>query len=77
MLDHLRSIVSRRRDAETGASTIEYGLLVALIVAVIVLAMFALGGLVTNTFSQTCDDIQTSAQVEDTECTPADDAGGE
>jgi pilus assembly protein Flp/PilA len=70
MLDYIRSIASRRRDAETGASAVEYGLLVALIAAVIVLAVFALGGLVRNTFSQTCDEIQTNAEIEDTECAP-------
>jgi pilus assembly protein Flp/PilA len=77
MLDYIRSIASRRRDAETGASAVEYGLLVALIAAVIVLAVFALGGLVRNTFNQTCDEIQTSAEIENTECAPADAGGGE
>ncbi|MDQ3166026.1 MAG: Flp family type IVb pilin [Actinomycetota bacterium] len=63
MLEYLRTIASRRRDAETGASAVEYGLLVALIAAVIVLAVFALGGLVKSTFSETCTDIKTNASV--------------
>jgi len=50
MLDYMRSIANRRRDAETGASAVEYGLLVALIAAIIVLAVFALGSLVNDSF---------------------------
>ncbi len=63
MLDYIRTIVSRRRDAESGASAVEYGLLVALIAAVIVLAVFSLGGLVKNTFNKTCNDIQSNGNV--------------
>ena len=73
MLEYIRSIASRRRDAETGASAVEYGLLVALIAAVIVLAVFALGGLVKNTFSETCGDISSNAGVTNPnakECAP-------
>lgn len=44
----------RHRDEE-GASAVEYGLLVALIAAVIVLAVFAFGTLVKGTFHQTCE----------------------
>ncbi len=74
MLDYIRTIVSRRRDAESGASAVEYGLLVALIAAVIVLAVFALGGLVKNTFSETCGDISTQSGVSAPEgdCGPAE-----
>jgi len=79
MLDYIRSIASRRRDAETGASAVEYGLLVALIAAVIVLAVFALGGLVKNTFSETCGDISGKAGVTAPEgdCTPAETGGSD
>ena len=63
MLGYIRTIASRRRDAENGASAVEYGLLVALIAAVIVLAVFALGGLVKNAFSKTCKDFEGTAQV--------------
>jgi len=59
MLHYIRTIASRRRDAETGASAVEYGLLVALIAAVIVLAVFALGGLVKSAFQDTCKTIST------------------
>ncbi len=57
MLDYMRTIASRRRDAENGASAVEYGLLVALIAAVIVLAVFALGSVVRGSFEDTCEGI--------------------
>ena len=63
MLNYIRTIASRRRDAENGASAVEYGLLVALIAAVIVLAVFALGGLVKNAFTKTCSDISANAKI--------------
>jgi pilus assembly protein Flp/PilA len=45
MLNRIRKIMS-----EKGASAVEYGLLVAGIAAVVVLAVFALGSTVNNTF---------------------------
>ena len=57
MQDYIRTLVNRRKD-ETGASAVEYGLLVALIAAVIVVAVFSLGGLVKGTFDQTCKSIK-------------------
>jgi len=63
MLHYIRTISSRRRDAENGASAVEYGLLVALIAAVIVLAVFALGGIVKSAFTKTCTDISTNAKI--------------
>lgn len=48
-----------RRDEE-GASAVEYGLLVALIAALIVVAVFSLGGLVKSAFSNTCNSIVSS-----------------
>ena len=47
----------RTRD-EQGASAVEYGLLVALIAAIIVVAVFALGSLIRNTFTDTCTSIE-------------------
>jgi pilus assembly protein Flp/PilA len=61
MLEYIRTLANRRQD-ETGASAVEYGLLVALIAAVIVVAVFALGGLVKSTFNETCKSI-TSANT--------------
>jgi pilus assembly protein Flp/PilA len=52
-----------RQDEEKGASAVEYGLLVAAIAALIVIIVFALGGVVQEVFSDTCTDIQTEAAV--------------
>ena len=49
--------VLRRKDREDGASAVEYGLLVAAIAAIIVIVVFALGGIVRDVFSNTCNDI--------------------
>jgi pilus assembly protein Flp/PilA len=55
MLQHIKRLVPHRvRDEETGASAVEYGLLVAAIAALIVLIVFALGGVVSSVFSDTC-----------------------
>lgn len=51
-----------KRDDE-GASAVEYGLLVAAIAAVIVIIIFALGGIVRGIFSNTCSSISASASV--------------
>jgi pilus assembly protein Flp/PilA len=40
---------------ETGASSVEYGLLIALIAAVIIVAIVALGGGTKGLFQQTCE----------------------
>ena len=54
MLEYIRSIQKRRND-EAGASAVEYGLLVALIAAVIVVIVLSLGGIVKDAFKDTCD----------------------
>jgi pilus assembly protein Flp/PilA len=46
---------------EEGASAVEYGLLVAAIAAVIVIIVFALGGVIKNAFQDTCDKVKTGA----------------
>lgn len=48
---------------DEGASAVEYGLLVAAIAAVIVIIIFALGGIVKNVFGKTCSSISASASV--------------
>lgn len=55
---------THRHDAsERGASAVEYGLLIAGIAALIVLVVFAFGGMVMNTlFSSTCTQVARSAQ---------------
>jgi pilus assembly protein Flp/PilA len=57
MLEKLHTFRLTRRNEE-GASAVEYGLLVALIAAVVVVAVFALGSLVRNTFQDTCTSIE-------------------
>ncbi|MDQ4054713.1 MAG: Flp family type IVb pilin [Actinomycetota bacterium] len=42
---------------ERGASAVEYGLLIAGIAALIVVAVFALGPVVKEAFNKTCDTI--------------------
>ena len=55
MLQYMQRIARRRQ--EDGASAVEYGLLVAAIAAVIVIIVFALGGVIKNAFQSTCDNI--------------------
>jgi Flp pilus assembly pilin Flp len=45
--------MSRRRDRDTGASGVEYGLLLAAVAAVITIAVFSFGGVVRQTFAHT------------------------
>ena len=61
MLQHLQRLVNRKD--EQGASAVEYGLLVAAIAALIVLIVFALGGVVQSVFKNTCDSIASGASV--------------
>jgi pilus assembly protein Flp/PilA len=58
MLAYIRKVTSTR---EHGASAVEYGLLVAAIAALVVIIIFALGGLVREVFSDTCNTIKTNA----------------
>ena len=67
MIAHLVS-GSRPSNAEDGASSVEYGLLVAAIATVIVIIVFALGGVVRNLFSSTCDTISTNASSVTSTC---------
>jgi len=52
-----------RLRTEAGASAVEYGLLVSLIAAVIVVAVVAFGGLTSGLFSGTCDTIVDGVQT--------------
>ena len=60
MLHFMQRIVSGRKD-ETGASAVEYGLLVAAIAALIVVVVFGLGGVVKGVFTKTCTGVGASA----------------
>jgi pilus assembly protein Flp/PilA len=65
MLTKIRKVTRRGDD---GASAVEYGLLVAAIAALVVIIVFALGGLVRDVFKDTCkqiDDKTTSADSAD------------
>jgi pilus assembly protein Flp/PilA len=53
MQHHMRTVRGGRTE-ETGTSAVEYALLVALIAAIVVVAVFALGGLLKTTFQSTC-----------------------
>jgi pilus assembly protein Flp/PilA len=59
MLQFFRNITAKRD--EDGASAVEYGLLVAAIAALIVVIVFALGGVIKSVFSDTCNTIGSNA----------------
>ena len=61
MLQFLQTITQRKD--EKGASAVEYGLLVAAIAALIVIIVFALGGVVQEVFQNTCDVIESGAST--------------
>ena len=63
MLDYLRIMINAQKAKmdERGASAVEYGLLIAGIAALIVVVVFAFGGVLTNIFSSTCDSVGVSA----------------
>jgi pilus assembly protein Flp/PilA len=50
-----------RRDRDTGASAVEYGLVVFAIAALVVAVVFALGGVVSGLFSDTCASVASVA----------------
>ena len=58
-----RRLEIRSRD-EAGASAVEYGLLAVAIAALIVIIVFALGGVVKDLFDKTCNSIQASAETD-------------
>ena len=64
MLQLLQRLVNRKD--EKGASAVEYGLLVAAIAALIVVIVFALGGVVKDVFSKTCSAVQSGASTSTT-----------
>jgi pilus assembly protein Flp/PilA len=57
MLQRIRTTIRK----DEGASAVEYGLLVAAIAALIVIIVFALGRLVSESFKDTCDGIKSGA----------------
>lgn len=66
----MRRLLARPRvSGDTGASAVEYGLLIAGVAAVLVAALFLFGSFVRDTMAQSCTTIsqQTSPGVD---CTP-------
>jgi pilus assembly protein Flp/PilA len=65
MLDYLRITLNGRlaRLDERGASAVEYGLLITGIAALIVIVVFAFGGMLQTLFSSTCNKVGSSASA--------------
>ena len=63
MLDYLRIMLNARvaKMDERGASAVEYGLLIAGIAALIVVVVFAFGGVIKNIFQKTCNSVGSSS----------------
>ena len=63
MLDYLRIMLNARfaKLDQRGASAVEYGLLIAGIAALIVVVVFAIGGVLKNIFSSTCNSVGASS----------------
>jgi pilus assembly protein Flp/PilA len=70
MFDYLRVMLDARlaKMDERGASAVEYGLLIAGIAALIVVVVFAFGGVIKNIFSDTCKSVGQSASGGTTGC---------
>ena len=63
MLQYFTTLIAIKRSEiaaseDRGASAVEYGLLVAAIAALIVIVVFALGGVIQEVFQDTCDTIK-------------------
>jgi pilus assembly protein Flp/PilA len=63
MIDKFTNFIQARftNKDDRGASAVEYGLLIAGIAALIVVAVFALGPIVRDAFEKTCDVIASNA----------------
>ncbi len=64
MLKYIRTVMSLKK--EQGASAVEYGLMVAAIAAIIVGIVFALGGVVKNVFTSSCNSLDSAGQNQTT-----------
>jgi pilus assembly protein Flp/PilA len=65
MIRTIRKSTAAARNDE-GASAVEYGLLVAAIAAVIIIVIFALGGVIKDVFKNTCSSIKASTTTTQT-----------
>jgi pilus assembly protein Flp/PilA len=61
VLTYMRKVLAYKK--EEGASAVEYGLLVAAIAALIVIIVFALGGIIKSVFQKTCSSVSSGANV--------------
>ena len=63
MLDYLRIMIDARRARldDRGASAVEYGLLIAGVCALIIVVVYAFGGVLSTVFDSTCDSVGSSA----------------
>jgi pilus assembly protein Flp/PilA len=63
MFDYIRIMLQARlaEKDERGASAVEYGLLIAGIAALIVVVVFAFGGLLSSVFQSTCQTVANGA----------------
>ncbi len=70
MIEYLRSVFAAHfaKDEERGASAVEYGLLIAGIAALVVVAVFALGPVVKEAFTDTCSEIKSGNASIATSC---------
>jgi pilus assembly protein Flp/PilA len=70
MMDRIQNFIQARlaRNEERGASAVEYGLLIAGIAALIVVAVFALGPVVKEAFTDTCDTMTSTPSTISAEC---------
>ena len=66
MLQYLRNV--SRTKGDDGATAVEYGLMVAAIAALIVLIVFAFGGVVKDIFDDTCDTIKVKGVAAEANC---------
>ena len=64
MLDYLRILLSaqKAKKDERGASAVEYGLLIAGIAALIIVVIFAFGGVLNRVFHDTCGSVNNQGQ---------------
>ena len=67
MLVIVPTIANRRRE-ESGASAVEYGLLVAGIAALVVVIVFAFGGIIKNNFQNTCNRVKQGSSTTAATC---------
>jgi pilus assembly protein Flp/PilA len=67
MLDYVRIMLDAQKAKmdERGASAVEYGLLIAGIAALIVVVVFAFGGVLKSVFHDTCSAVGQSASNQD------------